>query len=247
MTWRLYLIAMETKTTYLQVVKMKTLRIILALLLIGFSQLGIASVTVLQQTLNANEIMTDVRNDANLWQGYLHRNNQEKVVFHALIDDGKITWWHEESVGNDTDYSEKGQLADSGTTVMGMLAGAGEMNPLGIFVLPAKYMMNKHAESLEYAQCKEAKGAMGASGYGAAASNTVSLLTGTFGPLSTIVGMIVANATYEKSLEAAYCELWVGAVVEDQIDSLMLSENTTKLDHLMVDASSDIDPDEYEL
>ena len=73
------------------------------------------------------------------------------------------------------DLAIAGQLADVGTTAIGLANGFAEANPLGIAILPLKYGLHKYTETLPLAECVEARTGMGVIGWGAAAMNMATL------------------------------------------------------------------------
>jgi hypothetical protein len=64
-----------------------------------------------------------------------------------------------------------GQLADVGSTGMGLLLGAAEANPLGILTLGAKAVAYQHIKQAPAVEQPRLWGLYGAAGWGAAANN----------------------------------------------------------------------------
>lgn len=175
-----------------------------------------ASQEVLMGYIAPNETLSEVRNHHNLWQGYVHRNGS-KSYFHALIEDNKVVHWYEK--GRKTDMAEAGQLADVSTTVAGLAMGAAESNPLGLAVLPAKYVLNNYVEEMTYDQCKQGKAWLGAFGWGPAATNLVTLAAGSLNPAGLVIGALAGMWGYQEGAASGHCELWVGPVVYEEIQS----------------------------
>lgn len=190
---------------------LKTVLILIPLLVTSVAQ---ASPEVLSSYIQPGEVLTDVRNDLNLWQGHIHREGQVSY-FHALINDGVVTHWYEKA--QTTDMAVMGQSADVASTVAGLSQGAVELNPLGLAILPAKYLLNNYVETLPYNQCKKGKAWLGAFGWGPAAANVAVLAAGAFSPAGVVLGLAVGAWGFEQGMETGRCDLWVGPVVAEEI------------------------------
>lgn len=89
---------------------------------------------------------------------------------------------------------EQGQALDAATTAGAMLAGFGELNPLGVGIFPMKIAAIHYANSLPYEGCVEARTWLDAMGWGAGVANIVTLLTGAANPLIPLAMMAVGTA-----------------------------------------------------
>lgn len=58
------------------------------------------------------------------------------------------------------DLAVAGQLADVGTTVVGLANGFTESNPLGLLTFPLKYGLHKYSETLPLADCVDMRTGM---------------------------------------------------------------------------------------
>lgn len=100
------------------------------------------------------------------------------------------------------DLAIAGQLADVGTTVVGLASGFAESNPLGLFTFPLKYGLHKYSESLPLADCVEMRTGMGIFGWGAAAANMATLASAAI-PAALVGGIVAGWLMYEPTLQDA--------------------------------------------
>lgn len=103
------------------------------------------------------------------------------------------------------DLASKGQLADVGTTAVGLSAGLREANPLGVALLPLKYALHANSKTLGLHDCIKSRTSMGSVGWGAAAANVGTILG--LGPAGILVGLIagVGASDSVKSDAAVEC------------------------------------------
>jgi len=125
------------------------------------------------------------------------------------------TW--EQEVGNFEDQAVAAQMADMGTTGVGLLMGASEANPLGVLTIGMKvvaYQKIKAAPAVEQPRLWSAYGAMG---WGATANNLcviATIATGGVGvALCPAIGLAAGFGVWNKDAEtrdkatfAALCE-----------------------------------------
>ena len=101
------------------------------------------------------------------------------------------------------DHAETGQLADVGTTAVGIVEfGMVEANPVGYFALPLKWIVNDQAEMMVAKECNQVKKALSTAGWGAAGANLTTIAMSAFGPASLAVGAVsgvIAFNLYEPS------------------------------------------------
>ena len=101
------------------------------------------------------------------------------------------------------DHGESGQIADIGTTAIGLSEGFVEGNVAWPLVLPMKLVMNEQAELLVEEDCNNVKKWLSTTGWGAAGANISTIAVGAFTPASAIIGVAAGtyfvNATWEPS------------------------------------------------
>lgn len=117
-----------------------------------------------------------------------------------LISDGGYTYRSIKPASYD--LAVAGQLADVGTTVVGLANGFVESNPIGLFAFPLKYVLHKYTETLPLADCVEMRTGMGIMGWGAAAMN-MATLAGAVIPAALAVGIVAGYLMYEPTQQDA--------------------------------------------
>lgn len=100
------------------------------------------------------------------------------------------------------DLAVAGQLADVGTTAVGLANGFAEANPLGIAILPLKYGLHKYSQSLNLAECVDVRTGMGVFGWGAAGMNIATLASAAI-PAALVVGVMIGWLAYEPTMQDA--------------------------------------------
>lgn len=87
------------------------------------------------------------------------------------------------------DAAEAGQLADIGTTGIGLAQGFTEANPLGITIIPLKYALNHEIEETMSHDCRAGKKVLSGLGWGFAAANVATIATGGVAAPSLLAGL----------------------------------------------------------
>lgn len=100
------------------------------------------------------------------------------------------------------DLAVAGQLADVGTTIVGLASGFAESNPLGLFTFPLKYGLHKYSETLPLADCVDMRTGMGVVGWGAAAMNMATLASAAI-PVALVAGLVAGYLMYEPTMQDA--------------------------------------------
>lgn len=92
------------------------------------------------------------------------------------------------------DRATEAAIEDLATTGVGIALGAAEMNPAGLVVIPLKFALLSHAESLPDGDKQHQKSVIASVWRGAAANNVcviASIVTGgTFAPACVAIGLI---------------------------------------------------------
>jgi len=153
--------------------------------------------------------VSEVHQDANYLEGY---SGNYKVA--GYVDDGE---WVELSRrlrrDGSLDAAEVGQVADLGTTALGLSQGfveAGAFAKAPVLLVPAKYVMNEWAE--EHPECEHIKPIISGFGWGAAASNA-SVIAGAGLGAGIGVGVLAGVAAYNWLPGNKNCEGWLGTKV----------------------------------
>ena len=103
------------------------------------------------------------------------------------------------------DHGESGQLADVGTTVVGLSEGFVEGNAAWPIALPIKAVANQQAELLVVEDCNRVKRALSTAGWGAAGANVATLAIGSFTAASAGAGLIAGLTAYKLYTKSKGC------------------------------------------
>lgn len=155
-----------------------------------------------------NNEVTNIHQDTNFIEG-IH-NGQH--VHGIVTQEGEWKELGRREVKGGIDFAEAGQLADVGSTAIGLAEGFTEANPLGIAILPTKYFLNEYAE--ESPECRQLKPIISGAGWGFAGANLAILSAGFAGPVSLGVGVLAGVAAYHFLPGDDGCIGWLGTKVK---------------------------------
>jgi len=107
---------------------------------------------------------------------------------------------------------EQAAAADGGLTILGLVLGAAELNPLGLLTIPLKYGMVQHVKTLPDGERQEAESTMTAYFGGLSVNNAcvvLAILTGgTFGVACLVIGAAYGlNKWNAESTQRAFWHL----------------------------------------
>ena len=105
------------------------------------------------------------------------------------------------------DHGESGQIADIGTTAIGLSEGFVEGNVAWPLVLPMKLVMNEQAELLVEEDCNNVKKWLSTTGWGAAGANISTIAVGAFTPASAIIGVAAGTFAYNNYKQSNECTI----------------------------------------
>lgn len=112
----------------------------------------------------------------------------KKLIATLLIVLGAYACAEDAKADEPLNHAITGQLADVGTTAIGLAAGFAEANPLGVALLPLKagivYVANQTEDPVE--RCEQLR-TIGNAGYAPAVANLVTIATGATLPVSIVV------------------------------------------------------------
>jgi len=101
------------------------------------------------------------------------------------------------------DTATAAQIADVGTTAIGLALGAAEANPLGLLTLGAKAVAHQRISAAPAVEQPRLWGLYGAFGWGAAANNLCVIGTvasgGSLAPVCPLLGLVVGKAAWDSS------------------------------------------------
>jgi hypothetical protein len=132
----------------------------------------------------------------------------DKTLIFGECEDKNSEWCYFGSrVAGTLGGAEYGQLADIGTTAIGLAqSGATEANPLGLAVLPIKLGARYLSRNMEWQECTGWRASFDISGLGAGLANASTLLLGTGLPISLVVMGITSFARWDSAVEQAMFE-----------------------------------------